>query len=328
MVCVYCGKDIGAFDPPQDREFRSLAPRKYGERLRKTLGQVAAPEPSPEVSDNWMPCPAAEAVAREARLSVAYALYRNTAPKPAVLGPFRVLPAPAELRMAAGARSTGTPSGEPAVVDARPQVVAAAGMPEPGFIPPDFHCQNVRGAPVDRLEWHAPEIAAVAPRWALRPALDRLEGLVARKAAPQTRRASGTAMDRLVEAIAAGLFVAVGLWFGAGAARTVRTAAAGPEMSAAIGAAPARPNPAPSTAVAKRPLNWVRSAISRRAAVDFGDTFEAGMESWNAAPRAGPRAGRAIPTDMSTRANWLSTVLRRPTPITGWNSLPRLRARA
>jgi hypothetical protein len=37
---------------------------------------------------------------------------------------------------------------------------------------------------------------------------------------------------------------------------------------------------------AKRPLNWVRSAISRRAAVELTDTFHTGMEAWSAASKS------------------------------------------
>ena len=276
MVCLYREKNIGAFDPPQNGEFLCPAPRNYGERLRRTLHRVAAPEPSPKASDSWLPSPAAEAVAREARLSVAYALCWTVTRKPVVLAPFRVPAAPAEPRVAASAESMGVPSGEP-----------AAGMPEPGFIPPEFHCQNVRGEAVDRLEWHEPDIAPVAPRFALRPALDRLEDLAPRKAAPQTSRPGSAAMHRVVEALAAGLFVAVGMWFGASAAGTLRETATVSQEVSAVGAAPARPNPAPQTVVAaKRPLSWVRSAISRRAAVELTDTFQAGMESWNAAPKS------------------------------------------
>jgi hypothetical protein len=281
---LYCGKDIDAFEPPRDSEFRFPAHRKYEERLRETLDRVAAPEPSPEASDRWMPIPAPEAMAREARLSVAYALCGNPAPKPAVLGPFRMAVAPAEPRVAANTRSMETPSAEPAIANARPQAVPAPGMPEPGFIPPDFHCENVRGAAVDWLEWQAPNMAPLGPRFALRPALDRLEEIVPRKAAPQARRPGGAATHRGVEAIAAGLFVAVGIWFGAGAAKNlVGTAAMSQGISAAVGAAPARTNPAPEPDIKKQPLSWVRSTISRRAAVELTDTFHSGMESWNAA---------------------------------------------
>jgi hypothetical protein len=238
-----CGKDIGAFGPLRD-------------------------------SHNWMPSPAVEAVAREARLSVAYALFGNPALKPAALGPIGVPAAPAELT----------------VVHGRPRVVAAPGMPEPGFIPTDFHCQNVRGAVAGRREWCAPQFAPLAPRLALQPALDRLPDLVPRKAAPHTSRPHGAGMERVLEALAAGLFLAVGLWFGAGVVGTLRkTAAVGQDLSAAVGApAPAPPpaHPAPPAAAAQGPLNWMRSAISRRAAVELTDTFHAGMESWNAAPKS------------------------------------------
>ena len=251
MNCLYCGQNTGALESPQDG--------------------VRALEPYPEASDSWMPSPAVQAVAREARLSVAYALFGNARPKPVVLGPFRVPAAPAE----------------PAVVKARPQVVPAPGMPEPGFIPPDFHCQNVRGAAVGRLEWQAPNIAPVAPRFGLRPALDRAEYLVPRKAARKTSRPGGAGMHHMVEAIAAGLFVAVGLWFGAGAVRTLKhTAVVGRELSAAVGEATTRTNPASPIVASKRPLGWVRSAISKRAAVELTDTFHGGMEAWNAAPKS------------------------------------------
>jgi hypothetical protein len=195
--------------------------------------------------------------------------------------------APVELRVAAPARSMGTPGAEAAIATARLPVVPAPGMPEPGFIPPDFHCENVRGVAVDWLEWQAARIAPLPPRFDLRPALDRLENPdpVSPKAA-KIRRPGGAAMHRVVEAIAASLFVAVGLWFGAGAAKTLRkTAMVGQEIPAAVGAARAGANSAPAAAVPKRPLSWVRSAISKRATVELTDTFHAGMESWNAAPR-------------------------------------------
>jgi hypothetical protein len=117
-------------------------------------------------------------------------------------------------------------------------------------------------------------------------------------------------MHPIVEAIAAGLFVAVGLWFGFGAARTARhaaavgqevsaadgpaqahgtvrqTAAAAQEVPAADGPAQAQANPALHTGVTKRPLGWLRGAISRRAAVDLTDTFHTGMESWGATSKS------------------------------------------
>ena len=279
MACLYCGPDTDALDSPQDGEIRCLAHRKYGEHIRETLDRVAAPEPSPEASDSWMPSPAAEAVAREAHLSVAYALFGNAAPIPAVLGSFKVPAAPAGLQVAARAR--------PAVVSVRPQVVAPPGLPEPGFIPPDFHCENVRGAVVDRREWQAADLAPLAPRFGLRLAVDhRLDDLVPRKAAPKTSWSGGAGMHRVVDALAAGLFVALSLWLGAGAAWTIKkTAVESQELTAAVGVEPARVNPAPRTGAAKRPLDWVRGAISKRAAVEFTDTFHAGMESWNAAPK-------------------------------------------
>jgi hypothetical protein len=45
---LYCGKEIGAFRILRDSEFCSVAHRKkYGERLSKTLHDIAAPEPPP-----------------------------------------------------------------------------------------------------------------------------------------------------------------------------------------------------------------------------------------------------------------------------------------
>jgi hypothetical protein len=264
---LHSGENIGAFDPLGDSEFRQHAHRKYAERLRKALDRVAAPEPAPEASDSWMPSPAVEAVARQARLSVAYALCGNPAPRPPMIGPFKVAVAPAV----------------PAVPSARPQAAPAAGMPEPGFIPPDFHCKNVRGTAADRLEWHAPQIAPLPPRFALRPVLDRVEKVVSVKAAPPTSRPRRATIRPALETIAAGFLVAVGLWYGGGAARTLgKTALVGQQISAAAGEAPALANPAPATDVTKRPLSWIRSAMSKRATVEFTDTFHAGMEAWNA----------------------------------------------
>jgi len=279
---LYCGKETGARDSPRNGEIRRPVHRKYGEHLRETLDRAAAPEPFPGGSDSWMPSPAAEAVAREARLSVAKALFGNAAPKPAILRPFKVAAAPAELWVAADAA--------PAAVITRQRIVPKPGMPEPGFIPPDFHCANVRGAAVDRLEWQAPKMAPFPPSFDLRLALDHgLENLVPKKAAPKTRRPRGAGMYRVVDTIAAGLLVSAGLWFGSYAARTMRsTAAVDQDLTAAMGAAPARTTPAPQTVAGKRPLDRVRSAISKRAAVQFSDTFHEGMESWNAPPKSLP----------------------------------------
>jgi hypothetical protein len=200
--------------------------------------------------------------------------------------------APTDLRVVGQARSMGTPDAEAAIATARPQAVSAPGMPEPGFIAPDFHCENVRGVAVDWLQWQAPQIAFLPPRFALRAALDRLEDAASPKVV-KSRRPDGANMHRVVEAIAAGLFVTVGLWFGAGAAKTLRkTAMVGHEISAAVGGAravggaQAGVNAAPATGVAKRSLSWVRSAISKRATVELTDTFHTGMESWNAAARS------------------------------------------
>jgi len=255
---LYCGKETG--------EFRGSAPPRNGERLREALGRAAAPQLLPEASDTWMPCPAVEAIAREARLSVAGALFGKAAPKTAVPGPFRVPAAPAGLRV-------------------------APGMPEPGFIPPDFHCENVRGAVVDRLEWQAPNTVPLPPRFGLRPVLDRFEDLAPREAAPKTKHPRGAGMGRVVEAVAASLIVAVGMWFGADSARVFRkTAAAGQRLSAAVGAAPARAraraNPGLRRVASKQPLDWVRNAMSKRAAVALTDAFHTGMESWDGAGKS------------------------------------------
>jgi hypothetical protein len=286
---------------------------------------MAMPEPSPAASDSWMPSPAVEAVVREARLSVAQALYASVGPRQADLAPVGMPARFAEPLVAASPRWMRAPGAEPAVLDVCPQVASApalapanaaplfalpqltlvegtrsgvAGrpapfMPEAGFIPPDFHCQRIRGSAVHRLEWRAPEIAPAPPGFALRPALERLEDLVPRKAPPKTNPPGNAAMRRAVEAIAAGLFVAAGLWYGATTVRTVRpTAAVGQEVSVADSSAPApahaAPAPAhaaPQTGVAKGPLARVRNAIARRATVELTDTFHAGMESWGAAPQ-------------------------------------------
>jgi len=239
-------------------------------------------------------------------------------PKPVVLGPFRVSASPTELRVVGQARSMGTPDAEAAIAPARPQAVSAPGMPEPGFIAPDFHCENMRGVAVDWLEWQAPDClssAALCAAAGAGPAGTRsrlAEGRQDQTARRRHHASSG-------EAIAAGLFVTVGLWFGAGAAKTLRkTAVVGHEISAAVGGARtvggarAGVNAAPATGVARRSLSWVRSAISKRATVELTDTFHTGMESWNAAARSWPRAGPAIPTGMCGRANWLSTARQRP----------------
>jgi len=234
---------------------------------------------------------------------VAYALLEKQRPNRWFSGPSECPPSPTELRVVGQARSMGrrTPR-RPSRLRGR-KLFRRRECPKPGFIAPDFHCENMRGVAVDWLEWQAPRIAFLPPRFALRRALDRLEPDPVSPKVVKTRRPDGATMHRVVEAIAAGLFVTVGLWFGAGAAKTLRkTAVVGHEISAAVGGARAvggagaGVNAAPATGVARRSLSWVRSAISKRATVELTDTFHAawnpGMPPLGVGPRLVPQSRR------------------------------------
>ncbi|MBZ5585360.1 MAG: hypothetical protein LAQ30_24790, partial [Acidobacteriia bacterium] len=178
--------------------------------------------------------------------------------------------------------------------------------PEAGFVPLDYHCHGVRGPRVPVLEWLAPRRPLQVPEWLPEPSLSRLEDLAPKKTKnrrPATvvvmpgtiQHPSRTARAmRAVSALAAGLFVGVGIWAGASAVRLGNRAPvvhqeAAPvlaevDSTAVSGAADWTPGRSASADApqkqSKGPFGWLRESVARRASVHVTDTFATGMEAW------------------------------------------------
>jgi hypothetical protein len=184
----------------------------------------------------------------------------------------------------------------------------ATAMPQPGIIPVEFHAQRMRGTPVCEVLWQTPIIAAVPPRFVLRPVFEHLDqGLKRQKPTskdpafaevftmPEARKRTHPARGYRFMAIAASL-LAGAVWFGVGMARLSRTTIARQDV---FGSSSQTSGPGPSLSAASRPAGnaagqtqakgpvaWVRQTIANRAAYQAADNFHGGMQAWGSAPKS------------------------------------------
>jgi len=185
--------------------------------------------------------------------------------------------------------------------------------------PLEFHVNRVRGDAVGRLEWKGSRFAPLPPPFRLRAVWEKAEDLVAAKPVP--RKADIAEVFALAEAkpkpktsrwvgyaarIAAGIFVVMATWYGAGAIRMERSLSVrgdgspsipsppldGPATSLSArsnaAGAPKSPSESPYQARSKGAIERVREAIAQRAAVQVTDNLREGMEGWGAAARSYP----------------------------------------
>ena len=178
-------------------------------------------------------------------------------------------------------------------------------VPQPGFIPVEYHAQRMRGEPACALPWQAPNLKPVPPRFAVRPLFERLEEeLAAQKPArkepafaevfamPEAKKHSANRLGFARKAIAAGLVIG-GMWLGTSMVRLARQpvvarqtdfgAAASPVAGPSLSAAAGQVSTAPAQSEAKGPMAWVRKSIVNRATYQAGDNFKDGMQAWGAA---------------------------------------------
>jgi hypothetical protein len=180
-------------------------------------------------------------------------------------------------------------------------------MPQPGFIPVEYHAQRMRGEPACQLPWQVPNLKPVAPRFAVRPILDRLEEeLAAQKPArkepafaevfamPEAKKRSSNKLGFAGKAIAAGLVIG-GMWLGTSVVRLARQPVLARQTDFSVGASPVagpslsagvrQSSSVPGQTEAKGPVAWVRKSIVNRATYQAGDNFKDGMQAWGAAPK-------------------------------------------
>jgi hypothetical protein len=173
-----------------------------------------------------------------------------------------------------------------------------------GFLPVELYCRSTADTSQPSIGSGSPNILLALPGFAVEAAIERLEDLASQKApkAPAAAPAFGTVAARrpavsnrashLIKALAAGVVLAVSIWSGLGALRTLQQ---GPNWSliASEEEAP-RPQPSMTTAappdkgISSGPVAWVRSALARRAAMEIGDSFRDGMPGWGSAPKTMP----------------------------------------
>ena len=230
---------------------------------------------------------------------------------PAILPAQEVANAPARLAPAgvteiypAAAQSEG---GAPPAIRLTPVVTLAAQppagqierpsprVPQPDLCSLEYYSQRGTGTPSRRLIWAPPGIPAAALRFQMKPAFENIEeqappkpprkGLAIAEifTLPEARKQSSRSNLGYAGKIAAGIMVAISLWFGAKVVNFGRQ----PETVARESSAPAR-SVAPRTLVARGAepqtgtMAKFRQALARRASVEVGDTFHGGMESWGA----------------------------------------------
>jgi hypothetical protein len=211
--------------------------------------------------------------------------------------------APAVSQPPAGAvRMTGLqPIGTLTVTapaEARPCLETA--VPSPGLQPVDFHTHRPHTALVTRTEWIRPHPALEAPRFLLRPVLEKFEDPAAQQKAPRKESVveirnmpSGKRSPALwmaVGRIAAMFIMGVTLWFATanflGERRMAREMSSGAALSVAANTN-SGDNGAPVAHKATGPMARVRQAIADRAALRIAENFR-DMENFDGADKTRP----------------------------------------
>jgi hypothetical protein len=181
-------------------------------------------------------------------------------------------------------------------------------IPQPGFIPVEYHAQRMRSEPACTLPWQTPRLQPAPPRFVVRAVFDRVEEEAlaqkpARKepafaevfAMPEAKKRSNRSLGMAGKAIAAGLVIG-GMWLGTSVVRLSRQpvsvsqnvfgSPATSSPSAALSAGTRQTAPGPGPAEATGPMAWMHKALANRASYQAGDNFHDGMQAWGSAPKA------------------------------------------
>jgi hypothetical protein len=173
-------------------------------------------------------------------------------------------------------------------------------VPSSDLLPMEFHTHRPPTALVARTEWIRSQVALEAPRFLLRPVLDKLEEPAVEKKAPRKERVveirnmpSGKRSSALLMAVgrvAAMFIMGVTLWFATanflGERRMAREMSSGAALSVAANTNSGG-NGAPVPHKATGPMARVRQAIADRAALRIGENFR-DMENFDGAQKARP----------------------------------------
>ena len=180
-------------------------------------------------------------------------------------------------------------------------------LPHPGLLPIEFHSHRLRSAAVPRAEWCTPRPALLPPRFLLRPIVEKAE-----EPAPQPKPARKEpgfvdvlnmpgakrqpSVWEVAGKVAAGFFLAAGLWYGVANFRVDRQLTAREEGSSgdaglsASDSAPSASMPGGGTAgkpAPGGPVAWVRHTIADRASLKLAENFR-GLENWEGDAKARP----------------------------------------
>jgi hypothetical protein len=181
-------------------------------------------------------------------------------------------------------------------------------LPHPGLLPIEFHSHRLRSAAVPRTEWCTPRPALLPPRFLLRPIVEKAEEPAAPQPKPARKEPGFVDVLTMPGAkrqpsvwvvagkVAAGFFLAAGLWFGVANFRVDRQLTAREEVSSgdaglsASDSAPSASMQGGGTAgkpTPGGPVAWVRHTIADRASLKLAENFR-GLENWEGDAKARP----------------------------------------
>jgi hypothetical protein len=163
----------------------------------------------------------------------------------------------------------------------------AAGIPRAGAISIEYHIQRKRGAPIGRPEWKSCCFQPLAPRFTLRPVLEKLDDVLKPKVQPTgifrmpEPRPTRSVLMKHAPRVAAAVVAATSMWLAVSAVKSSRRIAI-PEADSSF-AMSGRVITADSQKPAepKGSMGRFRRAIANRATLQLTDDFRHGMKSWS-----------------------------------------------
>ena len=210
---------------------------------------------------------------------------------------------PAAVPRLEAPRPIATPVVTPPPAAGQPLELA---LPHPGLLPIEFHSHRLRSAAAPRAEWCTPRPALLPPRFLLRPIVEKAEepapqpkparkepGFVDVLTMPGAKRQPS--VWEVAGKVAAGVFLAAGVWYGVANFRvdrqlTAREVSSGDAGLSASDSATSASLPSGGTAgkpTPGGPVAWVRQTIADRASLKLAENFR-GLENWEGDAKARP----------------------------------------
>lgn len=151
--------------------------------------------------------------------------------------------------------------------------------PEADFIALDFHCHHVNSKPRKPLEWQIRPAAVLPPALPIKAILGKIENLLPAKDTPYFAKQSKKPRNWRVMEMAAAIG-SIAVFLGAGARFVGNFVNATPNVRQEVASSAYRSSAARAASRSGSPFAAIRRVISDRAALEVGDTFQAGMEAW------------------------------------------------